>query len=130
MCILSGDSTVMLDCGGLGSLSDAGETAATWLETAGRREVDLLVLSHLHEDHANGVPMLLELMPVRELVLSPDADYDEALLPQILESAARHGTAVHDLTADEERSLGRLRLRMFGKRERALHHEPGLVRGF
>ncbi|MBO5496330.1 MAG: DNA internalization-related competence protein ComEC/Rec2 [Oscillospiraceae bacterium] len=113
VCILSGDSTVMLDCGGIGAFSDAGETAATWLETAGRREVDLLVLSHMHEDHANGVPMLLELMPVRELVLSPDADYDEALLPQILESAARHGTAVHDLTADEERSLGRLRLRMF-----------------
>ena len=113
VCVLSGDTTVMLDCGGIGALSDAGETAATWLESAGRNAVDLLILSHLHEDHANGVPMLLELMPVRELVISPDADYDEELLPRIEESAARHGTAVRYLTADEERSLGRFRLRMF-----------------
>ena len=113
VCVLSGDSTVMLDCGGIGSLSDAGETAATWLESAGRDAVDLLVLSHLHEDHANGVPMLLELMPVRELVLSPDADYDEDLLPKILESAERHGTKLQYLNGDEERSLGRIDLRMF-----------------
>ena len=39
----------------LRTLDSAGETAWAWLENAGRKEIDALILSHLHEDHANGV---------------------------------------------------------------------------
>ena len=80
------EKTVLLDCGGLWSLDDAGETAGAYLLSCGRKRVDLLFLSHLHEDHANGVPMRLELIPVREIILSPNADTDEQLLSQITEA--------------------------------------------
>ena len=82
VCVLSGDTTLMLDCGG-SNLENAGETAANYLEAAGRGRLDLLVLSHLHDDHCNGVEMLLELVPVKEIILSPDSDMEEGRLPAI-----------------------------------------------
>lgn len=127
VCMLSGDETVMFDCGGTGTLSDAGETAATWLEGAGRNTVDLLVLSHLHTDHANGVPMLLELIPVKEIVLSPDADRDEELLQQILKSAERHGTVIHELREDELRQSDRIRLSLFAPPETGNENERCII---
>ncbi|MCR5089962.1 MAG: DNA internalization-related competence protein ComEC/Rec2 [Oscillospiraceae bacterium] len=127
VCVLSGDSTVMLDCGGIGTAANAGETAAIWLESACRDHIDLLLLSHLHEDHVNGVPMLLELMPVREILLSPDSDTDEGLLRSIMESAERHGTTVTELRQDEIRQEGQLRLRLFAPPEEGTENERCII---
>ena len=113
VCVLSGDKTVMLDCGGIGSLSNAGDTAACWLESAGRDRVDLLILSHLHEDHVNGVPMLLELIPVKTILFSQDADSDEGLQDEILHSAERHGTEVLFVHEDGDLACGNIRIRLF-----------------
>ncbi len=127
VCVLSGDSTVMLDCGGIGTAANAGETAATWLESAGRDQIDLLLLSHLHEDHVNGVPMLLELIPVREILLSPDSDADETLLQTIRESARRHGIPVTELRQDLTRREGRLQLRIFAPPEEGTENERCII---
>ena len=112
VCVLSGDTTLMLDCGG-SNLENAGETAANYLEAAGRGRLDLLVLSHLHDDHCNGVEMLLELVPVEEIILSPDADMEEGRLAAIEAAAARHGTKITRLNEDAERAFGSLRLKLF-----------------
>ena len=112
VCVLSGDTTLMLDCGG-SNLENAGETAANYLEAAGRGRLDLLVLSHLHDDHCNGVEMLLELVPVGEIILSPDADMEEGRLASIETAAARHGTKVTRLDEDVELTFGSLRLKLF-----------------
>ena len=112
VCVLSGDTTLMLDCGG-SNLENAGETAANYLEAAGRSRLDLLVLSHLHDDHCNGVEMLLELVPVEEIILSPDADMEEGRLAAIEDAAARHGTKITRLNEDAERAFGSLRLKLF-----------------
>ena len=125
--VLSGEETVVLDCGGIGILSDAGETAATWLESAGRRQIDLLILSHLHEDHVNGVPMLLELMPVRKILLSPDTDTDETCLTQIEESAQYHGTELVYIQQDEEIGLGKISLRLFSPQAEGSGNERCLI---
>ncbi|MBQ5428188.1 MAG: MBL fold metallo-hydrolase, partial [Oscillospiraceae bacterium] len=112
ICAVSVDNTLMFDCGGLNTLDNAGETAGAWLEHAGRKQLDALVLSHLHEDHANGVPMLLELIPVREIILSPNADTDEQLLTRIVDAAERNGTKVTRLLENTERTFGKIRVRM------------------
>ena len=112
VCVLSGDATLMLDCGG-SNLENAGETAANYLEAAGRSRLDLLVLSHLHDDHCNGVEMLLELVPVGEIILSPDADMEEGRLAAIEAAAERHGTKVTRLDEDVELTFGSLRLKLF-----------------
>ncbi len=113
VCVLSGDRTLMFDCGGLGSLENAGETAAAWLESTGRNRVDALVLSHLHADHCNGVPMLLELVTVGEIILSPDADRDEDLVSEIADGAERHGVEITQLEQDSVLDLSGLRVELF-----------------
>jgi competence protein ComEC len=52
--LFGGGGTVLIDCGGTGTWEDAGDTAAEFLLGSGRTRVDVLVLTHLHEDHAGG----------------------------------------------------------------------------
>ena len=127
VCVLSGDTTLMFDCGGQNTLNNAGETAAAWLESAGRTGVDTLVLSHLHEDHANGVPMLLELVPVRQIILSPDADYDEELLPEIELAAAAHGTELVLLRNDSAFREGNLAVQLFSPQDTGGENERCII---
>ena len=108
-------------------MDNAGEVAADWLESAGRDHVDTLVLSHLHADHCNGVTMLLELIPVEEIVFSPNADADEEMLPEILNAAQKHNTRVTELRADTEMSYGKLRLRMFAPPESGNENERCII---
>lgn len=127
VCVLSGESTLMFDCGGINTLGNAGESAATWLEGAGRTRVDTLVLSHLHEDHCNGVPMLLELIPVGRIVLSPDADRDEGMLSRILMAADAHGTELLLLREDCSLQEGAIRLQLFAPPESGLENERCII---
>ena len=126
VCVLAGDTTLMLDCGG-SNLENAGETAANYLEAAGRGRLDLLVLSHLHDDHCNGVEMLLELVPVEEIILSPDADMEEGRLAAIEAAAARHGTKITRLNEDAERAFGSLRLKLFAPPQDGSENERCII---
>ena len=123
VCVISDDTTLMLDCGGLGTLNNAGETAADWLDGAGRSCVDMLILSHLHEDHCNGVAMLLELVPVKQIILSPDSDSDENMLLEIQEAAEEHGTEVVLLEEDRNLQLENLTVSLFAPPEDATENE-------
>ena len=127
VCVLSGDNTLMFDCGGLNTLENAGETAWAWLENAGRKDISALILSHLHEDHVNGVTMLLELMPIRTIILSPNADADEELLPEILEAAERHGTEIIELTENTDRTYGELRLQLIAPPDEGSENERCII---
>ena len=127
VCMASGDRTLVFDCGGTGTLENAGETAWAWLENAGRKRIDALVLSHLHEDHANGVTMLLELMPVRAIILSPEADADEGLLPQIADAAQRHGAEIIELNGDMEQTYSEVSLHMIAPPDDAEENERCVI---
>ena len=63
--LLDGDRTLMVDCGGR---YDAGDRIVQWLESHGRRKVDVLVLSHFDADHVNAVPELLQQIPVGQML--------------------------------------------------------------
>ena len=125
--MLSGDTTLMFDCGGQNTLENAGETAAVWLEGAGRNRVDTLVLSHLHEDHANGVSMLLEMLPVRRIILSPDADADAELLPEIQQAAEAHGTELVLLQADSSFREGNITVQLFSPPDSGEENERCII---
>ena len=127
VCVLSGDTTLMFDCGGQNTLENAGETAAVWLEGAGRNRVDTLVLSHLHEDHANGVSMLLEMLPVRRIILSPDADADAELLPEIQQAAEAHGTELILLRADSTFREGNITVQLFSPPDAGEENERCII---
>ena len=104
VCIQSGGRTVLVDCGGDND-GAAGDVAADYLADQGIRTLDLLVLTHYHADHANGVPELFRRMEVRALAL-PDVDREAPLRREILALAAEEGTEVCYITSNTVWPLG------------------------
>ena len=84
-----GDHYTLVDCGGRG-YENAGDTVAGYLGDFGVRRLDLLVLTHFHDDHANGVPELLERLSVSAIAL-PDVEEDSPLRREILTLAEEKG---------------------------------------
>ena len=83
--------TLVIDCGGSGS-DNAGDTAARYLLSRGRRHIDALILTHFHSDHANGAVELLRRLPTSLLVIPPAEDAEEAA--ELLRAAAELGVEV------------------------------------
>ena len=78
----------------------------------------MLLLTHLHADHVNGVPRLLELVDVGEIII-PDAVTDEdGMLDEIVSAAESHGTALRRLDSDELFSVGNIELNLFAPSEK------------
>ena len=100
---MAGDSTVLIDCGGVNSLDNAGELAGRYLLSRGRKRADTLVLTHFHQDHSNGVAMLMEMVPLRQLVVPAMA---EELPADILDGARRHGVEITYIGRDSLLSVG------------------------
>lgn len=115
--VMSGDSTVMIDCGGGAKQQRAGETAGAYLLSRGRDRIDALVLTHLHSDHANGVQMLMEMVDVDTLYLPIEPNDDDGLLEPILTSAAAHGTTVVYISADTGVDFGNINLTLYAPAE-------------
>ena len=89
--ICSGDYTAVIDCGS-SSRYDAGSVTHEFLLNLGRASVDLLVLTHFHSDHVNGVEELMSKANISALAIpDPDGSY---LAEDIIELARRRGTEI------------------------------------
>lgn len=99
-----GSWLALVDCGG--SEENAGDTAADYLQDRGIHHLDLLVLTHFHDDHANGVEQLLQRVEVDTMAV-PDME-DESRLHQ-------------DILSQVE---GRIPLE-FIREDRTIHLDPG-----
>ena len=64
--VRTGEFLTLVDCGG-DSRDDPGDVAAGYLQSMGLNRLDLLVVSHYHDDHANGIPQLLNRIRVGEI---------------------------------------------------------------
>ena len=127
-CVLLADETaaVVVDCGGSG-LNNAGDTAANYLLASGKSRVDLLVLTHLHDDHTNGVETLLGRIPVETILLPASADDGDDTLEEILSAAEKAGTDVIRLSQPCEADVGGLRLSLFLPQAGTDENERGIV---
>ncbi|NBI66182.1 DNA internalization-related competence protein ComEC/Rec2 [Pseudoflavonifractor sp. 60] len=83
--VRTGVFLTLVDCGG-DSREGPGKTTADYLQSLGLGGIDLLVVSHYHADHANGIGQLLERISVREIAL-PDVEADSPLRAEILAAA-------------------------------------------
>ncbi len=110
--VFSGEDTLLIDCGGIFSSENAGDAVGRYLLSRGRKKVDLLVLTHLHDDHVNGIPVLLEYIPVREIVFYAYAPDEDAQLDSVLSAAESHGTKVTAVGREAEASLGKISVKM------------------
>ena len=109
----AGDKTVMVDCGSIFTRENAGDVAGGWLLSCGRKKVNLLLLTHLHTDHADGVCRLMNYVDIDTIVFSDEAEADTEVLGAILEKAAQTGTRIHRMDRDTVMEAGDLRLRLF-----------------
>lgn len=107
--VQSGRFLTMVDCGGSGRES-AGDVAADYLQNSGIQRLDLLVLTHYHGDHANGVEALFRRLQVDAVAL-PNVEPENPLRQRVLSLAERQGSRVlwleedATLRLDERRSI-------------------------
>lgn len=99
--VMAGRETVMVDCGNIMNLDDAGDISGQYLLSRGRRELDALILTHLHSDHADGVPQLMEYLSVKHLFLPANIPDDDALLTDIITAAERNGIQIGYISEDK-----------------------------
>ena len=121
--ICAGQRTVLVDCGGSGV--SAGDVAANYFQSAGYRRLDVLVLTHYHADHANGVARLLQRMEVNTLV-APDVEPDHPLRREILSMAQEAGCQVVLLEENGRIALDELSLTCYGPLGGGESNEEGL----
>lgn len=108
--VLNGEAYVV-DCGGT---KRPGVVAADYLTSAGVDTVKFVLISHLHDDHANGLVDLCEEKKILEIII-PYTEGDPALYAQIVTLAAEEGATLTVLETDSERALGGSTLRMLTK---------------
>lgn len=113
LAVFSGEETIVIDCGNINSLNDAGDLTGSYICSRGRDDIDLLVLTHLHADHADGVLRLMSYLPVREILIGPEMEDPNNLMPQIRESADRMGTRISILHDDQTAELGAITMHLF-----------------
>lgn len=120
------DSTIVIDCG-MSSGFDAGERTGEYLISCGREKIDLLFLTHLHRDHANGVPMLMEMLEVDTLILPENTEQEDELYEKILSSAKKHETEVIRIAKDAEICCGGIYMQVYALDETAEENQDGLM---
>jgi len=108
--INSGEHTMIVDCGS-NSGENAGEIAHEFLLNQGKASIDLMVLTHFHSDHVNGVEFLLSRIGVSVLAI-PDPD-GSFLADDIIALARRRGTDIIYVTETLGVSLGEMEVMLY-----------------
>ena len=123
--LLSGDRAALVDCGGSGG-DNPGDLAADRLAALGRARLDLLVLTHLDDDHFNGVAQLFQRLDIAQVALPRVQTHPQQLA--LLEDLAQREGA--ELTFVEEDALtyplGRAQLTLLPPMGQGTSNEEGL----
>ncbi|MEG2000933.1 MAG: MBL fold metallo-hydrolase, partial [Evtepia sp.] len=96
------DFSALIDCGGA---KTAGDTAARFWQSRGIGTLDLLILTHLHADHADGVPELISRLKIGTIFM-PDTEPKNPLRMEIEGLAADHNIPIKYIRRQERFSIG------------------------
>lgn len=122
--LTSAGRTALIDCGG--SKGSAGDTAARHLHALGISRLDVLILTHCHDDHANGVNELFSQMEVSALILPEISDDPSPYRSQVLALAKEQGTEVALLSDNRSIALGDAVLTLYAPLGGGSTNEEGL----
>jgi len=126
LCVTIQDDSavVIVDCGGS---EDAGNIAANHLLSRGKDRVELLILTHLHDDHANGVTTLLSRLPVETVIMPESAEDESGLREEIEAAAALYGADVLCLSRACLAEVGDISLKLYLPQAGTDMNERGIV---
>ncbi len=94
--------TVLYDAGSFADGRRAAETVQSVLWARGCSRIDLLLISHADADHYNGVPRLLEFVPVGRVAFAQSfLDFDQEYVRDVCESASLHDVPMTILQAGD-----------------------------
>lgn len=124
--VTSAGYTAIIDCGS-SSGQDAGRTAEYFLRGMGRGRVDVLILTHYHSDHANGVKRILSSLGVATLIVPEPRFTESDLDEEILAAAERCGTEVIFVTEETEVALGEASITLYPPMGADSENERGLM---
>ncbi len=127
--VTQGENTVVIDCGSYGTVQNAGNILASYLRANGRYDIDYLMLTHLHTDHASGVVRLLNLMNVKTVIMPDNAEDTSAdgMLESIVGAAEENGSRIVYITHDTDFTAGAVRLSVFESSELGSRDESGIM---
>jgi len=108
--LITENLTAIIDCGS-NSGENAGAITHEYLVNRGRTGIDLLIITHFHADHINGVEFLLSRMPVSALAI-PDPE-NSFLAEDIINLARRHGTDIIYVTETLRISLPKVKIYIY-----------------
>jgi len=108
--VMSGDKTVLIDCGNISSPDDAGELAKAYLEKVGRKKVDAIIFTHLHSDHSDGLEALTDLEKVDIIYVPSFPSYDGEYLSDIKNIADSHYVELVTITSDRLLEFGDIKV--------------------
>lgn len=125
--LCSGGQAALVDCGSGNSWINAGAVAANELNTLGHTELDYLILTHYHSDHANGLATLFSRMKIGCLVIPELHDEEsDALRQEVLALAEASHTEVFLIREDAVLTLGDAQLQIFAPLGAGNNNEEGL----
>jgi len=121
--LTSGRHTAVVDCGSI-SGENAGAIAHEFLLDECRAVIDLMILTHFHEDHVNGVGFLLSRASISALAI-PDPD-GSFLADDIIALARKRGTDIIYVTETLRISLGDMTIMLYPPMGSGNENESGL----
>lgn len=122
LALSSGAYRALIDCGGT---RDAGSVAANHFLGLGQQRLDLLLLTHYHDDHANGLRELFSKLHIAHLVL-PSTGEGESWRVEVEQMAAEQGTEIWYIESETTIPFGNANLRVFPPLSRTGDNEAGL----
>ncbi len=118
------DCSIVIDCGG--SLGDnAGDIAANHLFSLARTRVDALILSHYHDDHADGALELMRRIPVGCLYAPPPETEEAATFLEEVRALGVEIITVSDTVTQAD--FGALHLQLIPPLSARGDNEAGLM---
>ncbi len=123
-CVIAsaGDQCVVIDCGGS---KDAGNIAISHLLDNGIKDIDAVVLTHAHADHANGVRYLTETIPT-SAVYMPATDKENATFIHLVNNADEACDMIF-VEKDTELELGEIKIKLLTLPQGSDENENGIT---